>query len=39
MKVLAAVAAGAVLTTAFAQSAKDVSGASPYVQIKNPHSS
>jgi hypothetical protein len=35
MKVLPAAAAGAVLTTAVAQSAKDVSGAPPYVQVKN----
>ena len=35
IRVLAAVAASTILTTAYAQSAKDVSGASPYVEIKN----
>ena len=36
MKTLAAVAAGTVLaTTAFAQSAREISGASPYVAIDN----
>ena len=36
IKTLAAVAAGAVLaTSAFAQSARDISGASPYVAIEN----
>ena len=34
-KMLAAVAAGTMLTTAFGQSAKEVRGASPYVEIKN----
>ena len=36
IKMLAAVAASALLTTgAYAQSAKDVRGASPYVEVKN----
>jgi Family of unknown function (DUF6130) len=35
IKTLAAVAASTALTTAFAQSAKEVRGSSPYVEIKN----
>src|SRR5215469_10116083 len=34
-KMLAAVVASTILTTAFAQSAKEVRGSSPYVEIKN----
>jgi hypothetical protein len=34
IKTLAALAAGAMITTAFAQSAKDIRGASPYVAIE-----
>ena len=34
-KMLAAIAAGTMLTPAFAQSAKEVRGSSPYVEIKN----
>ena len=35
INVVAAVAAGAIMTSAFAQSAKDVRGASPYIEITN----
>lgn len=35
IKMLAAVAAGTLLNPAFAQSAKDVRGASPYVSVEN----
>src|SRR6185503_17088567 len=35
IRALAAVAAGTMLTTAFAQSAKEVRGSTPYIEIKN----
>src|SRR5262245_40530373 len=35
IKLLAAVVVGAVITTAFAQTAKEIRGASPYIEIKD----